>query len=84
MIAKFRCAALALTASAAVAAAEIPAWDALGGREAAVRTFAENEFGVRPVERPPVLSFAAESPDRTMMDGRAVRKVVRASGVRPL
>ena len=40
--------------------------------------FEREEYGRRPVERPPTLAFREESPDVVMMDGRAVRKRIRA------
>lgn len=55
----------------------IPTWDALGDRAAGVRFFAEHQFGVRPVERPPFLEFSAAEPDAVMMDGTAIRKRTR-------
>lgn len=42
-------------------------------------TFLRELYGKRPVERPSDLSFAAEGPDRVMMDGQAVRKRIRVS-----
>ena len=41
--------------------------------------FLENEYGRRPVERPDTLAFETAEPDRLMMDGKAIRKRVRAS-----
>ena len=41
--------------------------------------FLENEYGRRPVERPDTLAFETVEPDKPMMDGKAVRKRVRAS-----
>lgn len=40
--------------------------------------FTRWEYGRRPVERPAALAFEAAAPDRVMMDGRALRKRVRA------
>ena len=41
--------------------------------------FLENEYGRRPVERPDTLAFETAEPDKPMMDGKAIRKRVRAS-----
>ena len=41
--------------------------------------FLENEYGRRPVERPDTLAFETAEPDKLMMDGKAIRKRVRAS-----
>ena len=41
--------------------------------------FTKCEYGRRPVERPPFLSFEPVEPDAEMMDGKALRKRVRAS-----
>ena len=41
--------------------------------------FLREIYGRRPAERPARLSFSAAEPDRTMLDGRAVRKRVRVS-----
>ena len=46
--------------------------------------FLENEYGRRPVERPDTLAFETAEPDRLMMDGKAIRKRVRASWKGPL
>jgi len=59
--------------------ADVPVWNALGDRKATVAFFAEHEYGVRPVERPPHLAFEAEEPDAVVMDGAAVRKRVRVT-----
>ena len=58
---------------------DVPAWNALGTREEGVRLFAQKVFGVRPVERPRNLAFSSDAPDRVMMDGAALRKLVRIS-----
>lgn len=42
-----------------------------------LREFTEVEYGRRPVERPPKLSFARTQPDCDAMDGKAVRMMVR-------
>ena len=41
--------------------------------------FSREVYGKRPVDRPEGLSFSCEEPDRVMMDGRAIRKRIRAS-----
>ena len=41
--------------------------------------FSRNMHGVRPVERPADLAFAKTAPDREMLGGTAVRKMVRAT-----
>ena len=58
---------------------DVPAWNALGTREEGVRLFKEKVFGVRSVERPKNLAFSFDAPDRVMMDGAALRKLVRIS-----
>jgi len=69
---------LLLAGAAALAdVADIPAWNALGDRDATVAFFAEHVYGVRSVETPPHLAFSAEEPDAVMMGGAAVRKRVR-------
>lgn len=53
-------------------------WEKTRRRE--IRELFENEiYGRRPAERPARLSFAAEGPDKVMMDGKAVRRRVRVS-----
>ena len=42
-----------------------------------LRYFTDNVYGRRPCERPPHLDFEAIAPDREMMDGRAIRKLVK-------
>lgn len=41
--------------------------------------FLREIYGRRPSEKPARLSFAAEGPDRVMLDGRAIRKRIRVS-----
>ncbi|MGI6497050.1 MAG: dienelactone hydrolase family protein [Kiritimatiellia bacterium] len=60
----------------------IEEWESLR-RPELLRLFAENVFGVRPVERPASLAFAPVLPDRVMMEGAAIRKSVRASYAGP-
>ncbi len=54
------------------------------GRAETLRWFLENEYGVRPAaaERPDVV-FTPTAPDAVMMDGRAVRKMVRCEYTGP-
>ena len=75
---------LALAALAAgCATVEIPAWNA-SDRETTLKWFLENEYGVRPkAAEKPAVTFAAEGPDRVMMDGQAVRKRIRATYIGP-
>ena len=40
--------------------------------------FTREEYGRRPVERPASLTFSALEPDKVMMDGKALRKRIRA------
>ena len=56
---------------------EVPAWNAMSPEET-YKWFMNEEYGVRPAEaeRPRHLAFKAASPDRVMMDGAAVRKMV--------
>ena len=42
-----------------------------------LETFTKQEYGRRPVERPPVLNFETAEPDAVMMDGKALRKRIR-------
>jgi len=44
-----------------------------------VKTLLEQEYGVRPVDRPADLSFAAVRPDEEVFGGKAVRKRIRAT-----
>ena len=54
------------------------------GREATLKWFLENEYGVRPpAAEKPVVSFSALVPDKVMMDGSAVRKRVLVTTVGP-
>ena len=39
--------------------------------------FTKEEYGRRPVERPPALAFERAEPDKVMMDGKALRKRIR-------
>ena len=41
-----------------------------------LQTFTTNVFGVRSVERPDTLTFEQAGADRTMIGGRAVRKLI--------
>lgn len=53
-------------------------WEAVE-RPRLMRTFMEEEYGVRPVERPADLAFAETSAPETCLDGKAIRKRVRAT-----
>ena len=57
---------------------EVPAWNAMSPEET-YKWFMNEEYGVRPAEaeRPRHLAFKAERPDKVMMDGAAVRKMIR-------
>ena len=44
-----------------------------------LKTFQEQEFGIRPVERPASLAFTPICEDKVMMDGAALRKRTRIS-----
>ncbi|MBQ1568388.1 MAG: acetylxylan esterase [Kiritimatiellae bacterium] len=56
--------------------ASVEQWEKV--RRPEIRRFFETDvYGRRPVERPPHLAFSTLEPDRTMMDGKAVRKRVR-------
>lgn len=44
-----------------------------------MKTFVDNEFGVRPVERPDDLSFRVVSPEEDALDGKAVTFRVRGT-----
>ena len=48
-----------------------------------MKTFLENEYGYRPVERPDSLTFETAEPDKVMMDGKALRKRIRARWTGP-
>jgi hypothetical protein len=48
-----------------------------------LKLFQKREYGVRPVERPADLTFTPICEDRTMMDGKAVRKRVTISCTGP-
>lgn len=72
---------LAVAAVAAVAAepVNVPVLDAAAlkaDREAMLRVFRENEYGVRRVERPDSLRFETAA-DRGIMGGKAVHRAVR-------
>ena len=55
-----------------------------GKRRAEIMEFFTREvYGRRPVERPDGLSFERTEPDKVMMDGRALRKRIRASWTGP-
>ena len=48
------------------------------GRRAEIKKVLEDEmYGRRPVERPPHLAFSEILPEKTMMDGKAVRRRIR-------
>jgi pimeloyl-ACP methyl ester carboxylesterase len=48
------------------------------GRRAEIKKVPENEvYGRRPVERPPHLAFSEMAPEKEMMDGKAIRRLVR-------
>jgi len=49
-----------------------------------LETFLTYEYGKRPVERPDTLKFEVAEPDKVMMDGKAIRKRIRASWRGPL
>ena len=70
---------LGVLLAAAPACAAVPAWNA-ANRAETLAWFLENEYGARPAaaERPDV-TFAPACADRTMMEGRAVRKRIRAT-----
>ena len=51
-------------------------WESVRAPEL-LKTFTLEEYGKRPVERPPALAFEKVGPDRVMMDGKAVRKRIR-------
>ena len=42
-----------------------------------LKEFTNEEYGKRPVERPPALAFEKAEPDKVMMDGQAIRKRIR-------
>ena len=42
-----------------------------------LKEFSQEEYGVRPVERPATLAFEKAEPDAVMMNGKAVRKRIR-------
>ncbi len=44
-----------------------------------LKEFTVGEYGRRPVERPPELSFERAEPDAVMMDGKALRKRIRVT-----
>ena len=48
-----------------------------------LQLFREREYGVRPVGRPEALTFTAAEPDVVMMDGKAIRKRIRAAWKAP-
>ena len=61
---------------------DVATWE--GKRRAEIREFFTREvYGRRPVGRPADLRFEAVEPDRTMMDGTALRKRIRASWTGP-
>ena len=64
-----------LTAADGTRIATVEQWEKLR-RPELLKTFLEREYGVRPVERPADLTFTPIAEDRTMMDGKAVRKRV--------
>ena len=71
---------MAFSASAATPA---PAWNAKSP-EATLDWFSENVYGrLPPTISQAKVSFAAESPDKVMMDGAALRKLVRCTIVGP-
>ena len=48
------------------------------GRRAEIKKILADEvYGHRPVERPPHLAFSEVSPEKTMMDGNAMRRLVK-------
>lgn len=51
-------------------------WEAVR-RPEILKFLTDNVYGRRPVERPADLRFESIEPDRTMLDGRAIRKRVR-------
>lgn len=61
-----------------LAAKSVADWETVE-RPRLMRTFLEEEYGVRPVERPADLAFAETSAPETCLDGRAVRKRVKGT-----
>ena len=57
-------------------------WEALRAPEL-LEEFTREEYGRRPVERPASLTFSAVEPDKVMMDGKALRKRIRAEYAGP-
>jgi len=57
-------------------------WEALRAPEL-LEEFTREEYGRRPVERPTSLTFSTIEPDKVMLDGRAMRKRIRAEYAGP-
>ena len=51
-------------------------WETIRAPEL-LQEFTNEEYGKRPVERPSALAFEKVSPDKVMMDGKAIRKRIR-------
>ena len=51
-------------------------WETIRAPEL-LKEFTNEEYGKRPVERPPALVFEKAEPDKVMMDGKAIRKRIR-------
>ena len=51
-------------------------WETIRAPEL-LKEFTTEEYGKRPVERPPALAFEKAEPDKVMMDGQAIRKRIR-------
>ena len=51
-------------------------WETIRAPEL-LKEFTTEEYGKRPVERPPALAFEKVEPDKVMMDGQAIRKRIR-------
>ena len=60
------------------ASKSVAEWESVE-RPKVLKTFLREAYGVRPVERPADLSFAESAAPESVMDGRAVRKRVKAT-----